>query len=457
MCSVTIGGVRSSPIFEWKEATTRLSILSALSTCARALESVALPFLLAFFLGVKEFGIWASLFSVLKLFPVVDMGVSSWSVTAQAAHGGKLRRVIGTEASRHIGIRLAWLLPLALVACYHLPTFRSDQFGGTLFAPVIVATLATAVASCANPLHSMLLFEGLGNFGFTIRTTVLRIITVVFVASLSLRFSVVACIYGWSFLTLVSNLFFFLSYYSRSNTAGSEQKSAYRNEASNFSRGSVIWTVAGILISGLDVPFVAFFDPNHIPFIFTGINSAIGASLPAIVAKEIGLSKNPSNSIYAVSRLLSRVVSFVSVLIAVALFSLQTYDRFGRGIVSNEYDSFFKICPVLICAAMIRAIGVPATSAMLGSHEHLLIRTPPIIESVASVTLSCLLGFKFGAIGVAFGTLGSSALSSVAAVQVTLRRATMLRLDRVEYLSKWRKMLWPLVTVVTLGLIMQWY
>jgi O-antigen/teichoic acid export membrane protein len=63
-----------------------------------------------------------------------------------------------------------------------------------------------------------------------------------------------------------------------------------------------------------------------------------------------------------------------------------------------------SILVVLVVGNMIRLLGVPYASVLVGTGQQRLILLSPLMEGVTNLIASVLLGMRFGAIGVAWGT-----------------------------------------------------
>jgi O-antigen/teichoic acid export membrane protein len=71
-----------------------------------------------------------------------------------------------------------------------------------------------------------------------------------------------------------------------------------------------------------------------------------------------------------------------------------------------------SILIILVIANMIRLTGTPFASILIGTGQQRLVVLTPLAEGITNLTFSIILGLKYGAIGVAWGTL----IGAVAAV-----------------------------------------
>jgi O-antigen/teichoic acid export membrane protein len=63
-----------------------------------------------------------------------------------------------------------------------------------------------------------------------------------------------------------------------------------------------------------------------------------------------------------------------------------------------------SILIVLVVGNMIRLLGVPYSSILVGTGQQRLVVLSPLMEGVSNLIASVILGMRFGAIGVAWGT-----------------------------------------------------
>jgi O-antigen/teichoic acid export membrane protein len=66
---------------------------------------------------------------------------------------------------------------------------------------------------------------------------------------------------------------------------------------------------------------------------------------------------------------------------------------------------------ILIVANMIRLVGAPYAVVMIAAGQHRYIKVSPLAEGISNFIASVILGFFYGAVGVALGTLLGSVVS----------------------------------------------
>jgi O-antigen/teichoic acid export membrane protein len=80
------------------------------------------------------------------------------------------------------------------------------------------------------------------------------------------------------------------------------------------------------------------------------------------------------------------------------------------------------ILTVLMIANMLRLMGAPYASILIGTGQQRLVIVSPFMEGVTNLFFSLLLGYKYGAIGVAWGTFIGAVVGMLANVFYNLPR-----------------------------------
>ena len=81
-----------------------------------------------------------------------------------------------------------------------------------------------------------------------------------------------------------------------------------------------------------------------------------------------------------------------------------------------------SILAILVTANMVRLSGAPYASILIGTGQQRLVIVSPIMEGVTNLIASVLLGLKYGAIGVAWGTLIGALVGLIANVFYNIAR-----------------------------------
>jgi O-antigen/teichoic acid export membrane protein len=172
-----------------------------------------------------------------------------------------------------------------------------------------------------------------------------------------------------------------------------------------------VWSFAMLLVSGVDILLVGRFQFNAVtPYsvsatlvaFIAGVQNAI---FGVIMPHAAGLSaREDSASLGGLLIAATRVGTLLLLLTGLPLIV------FAAPLIKLWIGSQFaseggKILIVLIVANVVRLTGAPYASILLGTGQQKLIVVSPLMEGVSNFIASILLGMKFGAIGVAEGTL----------------------------------------------------
>lgn len=200
-------------------------------------------------------------------------------------------------------------------------------------------------------------------------------------------------------------------------------------------------SVSMLLVGGLDILLVGRFDfPAVTPYsvcgtliaFLAGIQTAIfGVIMPR--AATLHARENPEE----LGRLLSKSTQMGALLL---LFTGLPLVAFASPIVGRWIGQQFAhlgglILIILVVANMIRLVNVPYASIVVGTGQQKLVVLPPIVEGVTNLTFSIGLGLKYGAAGVAYGTLIGAVAGSVANMTFNLSKTrTVIPVSRWSFL-----------------------
>ena len=173
----------------------------------------------------------------------------------------------------------------------------------------------------------------------------------------------------------------------------------------------VIWSFSTLLVTGLDLLFVGRFELGAlIPYalatslvnFIAGVQSAIfNAMMPhAAVLHARGDSNLLGKMVISTTRL-------GVVLLVLTGLPLLIYGRpLFRIWAGQQYaDEGHRLLIMLMAANIIRLAGMPYSVVLVASAQQRLVTLSPLMEGFTNVFASIVLGMRFGAIGVAAGTL----------------------------------------------------
>lgn len=204
-------------------------------------------------------------------------------------------------------------------------------------------------------------------------------------------------------------------------------------------KAAAIWTISGAFISNLDIPLVGRFAPEALGeysiclsggLLVAGLHTAL---ISPIVARSANHSDNLdvlTSWIVSVARRTNLMMGLcVSALIAGAVV-LQPLLRF------SDRQRFIHIFVLLSGAQLSRILAGPYCAALLGTGDHKRVVLSPILEAVMNTAASVVLGLRFGATGVAAGTLLGAILSLTLHIGYNMKRTTQVPINPREYLCR---------------------
>ena len=211
-------------------------------------------------------------------------------------------------------------------------------------------------------------------------------------------------------------------------------------ELLRFSSSLMVWSLAGFLVAGLDLTLVGHFQFQSVGFysicsyfvaILIGINAAVcGALMTPIAALH---AAGEIDRIRAVTLRVTRAINYVNLVLTV--FALIFGHTVLRAWVGSSYaDPAVPILDVLAVANTIRLIPSAYASMLIATGQQRHGVAQGVCEGVVNLVSSLILGSRYGAIGIAMGTL----IGAIAGVSwtwaYTLKRAVEFPFSRYEFI-----------------------
>jgi O-antigen/teichoic acid export membrane protein len=201
-----------------------------------------------------------------------------------------------------------------------------------------------------------------------------------------------------------------------------------------------IWSIAMLLITGLDLTLVAIFQYPAVAYyavtaslvtFLSGLQNAVFSALmpAAAVLHARGDSQSLGRMMIRSSRYGAFLLLFTGlplVLFAAPILRLWVGQSFA------EQGSKYLI--VLILANIVRLFVTPYAVALIGTGQQRLVMFSPIAEGVTNLIASLVLGYFLGAIGVAYGTLCGAVVGALLHMLYNMPRTTEIRFAMREYL-----------------------
>jgi O-antigen/teichoic acid export membrane protein len=211
-----------------------------------------------------------------------------------------------------------------------------------------------------------------------------------------------------------------------------------------------VWSGASLCISGLDVVIVGHYDFAQTGYysIATLPNNLMVALLTAMLsplipsASALGIRKTPAEMANVLARA-ARYASFFLLLSGMPLIvgGRTILHLWVGGSYAQHTVGYLRI---LVAANTIRYMFAPYSTMIVGLGRQKAASASCIVEAIVNLGSSILLAQRFGAIGVAYGTLLGAIVGVVVHVQVSMRNTRQhVAIAPAHYLMEavWKPML----------------
>lgn len=419
-------GVSATPI---AAGFARNSMGSLLRTASGAFLALLLPPLLIRRLGTEPYGVWAIGVEIGTYLALLDLGALSamghfTAGLADEDDEGR-GRVVSTMLAVQCALVAAGAVVLvALVACVPLIWSRMpDRLVGEarwtlglIGASSLLSLLATALSGYFLAIHRVVVPAAI-TFGS-------RAIGAVAVAVLALRGGGIAELaVAWAVATVVGHVAIGVAFgrlripVRRTLVAG---PLARRMVA--FCGAYGVWTLAAVLVTGLDTTIVARLDFSAVaPYAAAAgavavLTAVYGSALAPLVPLSARLAATGRTD--ELDDVFLRLVRWgAAAVVTTGAFAVLACPPILRAWLGGATAArSVPLLQVLVAANALRLLTFPYPVVLFGTGEHRRARWTPLIEGVVNVAASAVLGMAIGPIGVAVGTL----LGSVACVSVHL-------------------------------------
>jgi len=211
-------------------------------------------------------------------------------------------------------------------------------------------------------------------------------------------------------------------------------------ELSSYCLSLTVWSFATLLVLGLDVTLVGFFDfrsvayyavaATVITFILGLQNAIFGALLPVAAVLD---ARGNTSELGAILVSTTRYGMFL--LLASGVPLLLAAGPVLSAWVGPEYAIHASvILRVLVIANIIRLSAVPYANLLVGTGQQRLVTISPLVEGFSNLVVSVILGALWGAVGVAVGTVVGSAVGILCNFLYNMPRSSRIAATRFDYL-----------------------
>jgi O-antigen/teichoic acid export membrane protein len=189
-----------------------------------------------------------------------------------------------------------------------------------------------------------------------------------------------------------------------------------------------VWSISMLFISGIDLVLVGRFDFSAVtPY---AVSATLVSFLGGIQVAVFGVIMPHAAGLYVQqnSRALGNLLVKTTRLgVLLLLLTGLPLIAFAAPIIKIWIGAQFAqaggpILTILVIANMVRLTGVPYANILVGTGQQRLVIVSPLMEGVTNLVASILLGLKFGAIGVAWGTLVGAVAAVLANIFYNLPR-----------------------------------
>lgn len=207
--------------------------------------------------------------------------------------------------------------------------------------------------------------------------------------------------------------------------------------------GTAVWQLAMLLIAGFDILIVSRVDFLSVPgysialsflvFLTGSISAVVSPCLPRFAA-ELGQPNHGQFKPLFVNYQTRLLKIMGAILVVLLLIPNSLWDL----LLKDSASAFIQVFAVLLVATCIRFITVLYTLAVVSANMQHKVILSPLLEGITNLTLSIVLGYWLGAIGVAIGTLiGAAVCLGFHSLYNIPRTQQSIPLNRLAILFPW--------------------
>ena len=415
-----------------------------------ALVAIALPPFLSRMMSPQSYGAWLLVLQLAALVGYLDFGIQTavGRFVAYANERGDSQhrdRIVSTSFAA-LTIAGATAILASLVVATFLPEiFRQMPGGLTTDARVALVLVAGSLAIGLPASVFNGIFVGLQRYEVPA-----AIIGVSRILSAVLVVVVVKAAGGLILMGLTVALVNLGSYvmqywmYRRATPAYRISKGMVskteRRELFDYCLSLSIWSFAMLLVSGLDVSLVGYFQFDAVAYyavaaslitFFAGVqNAAFTAMVPSTAVMQ---ARGDGKALGCMMITATRYGTLLLLIVGIPLiFGANRILTLWVGSLYAEHG--VRILQVLAAANIIRLSAAPYIMALVGTGQQRLVILTPLLEGLANLLASLLLGYEFGALGVAVGTFVGSLVGFGGNIVYNMPRTTGFEFTIANYL-----------------------
>jgi O-antigen/teichoic acid export membrane protein len=403
------------------------------------LISLVLPHFLVHHMGTAEYSAWVLILQLSAYVNFLDLGLQTaiGKFVAEyhaAGNASAARKTVSTAFTVMLGAALLGALAIFGMV-WQVPRIFA-QMPGALVADLRSGLLAVGMSvAFALPFGVFLAtFTGLQEYGFpTVLIAASRIVsTIGLITLLLMHGSLVQMALLMAACNIATALLQFAGWKRyASNRIGFELFGFDKRTSSRLLEYCgilTIWTIGSLLISGIDTAIVGHFDYKNTGyyaiassatnFMLLLVSNLMGPLLPAISSLQVERTPREFGGVLVTATRLS--TALLCMLGIPLLFLGFPLLRIWVGV---QYASHALVyLEVLVAANIVRQLAYPYALMVVGLGQQRFATVSPVLEAIVNLVFSILLARRYGAIGVAIGTLIGAFAGVIAHLVVSMPR-----------------------------------
>jgi O-antigen/teichoic acid export membrane protein len=417
---------------------------------AAAVMALLLPPILVRHMGSVVFGVWALVLQIAAYINYLDLGLQ----TAVGRYVAFTTETRNTEARDGIfstalaglsiaaGLGIVLVLLAAVAAHWIFPAVPSALIGPMRWATVIVG-ISMALGLPASAFNGV--FVGLQKYE-------IPALTVGGAKLLSAIGLIVAALEGKSLVSMAiilgaTNIASYAVQYGVLRRILPDLRFRLKlirrrtiRELSGYCFSLSVWSLSMLMVNGFDLILVGRFQfsavapyavaATAITFLAGMQNSVFGVIMPHAATLQARENSDALGQLLLSSTRLSVLLLLATglplIVFASSILRIWIGPQFALG-GSN-------ILTILVIANMVRLTSIPYASILIGTGQQRLVTVSPLMEGITNFFFSIVLGYRYGAIGVAWGTLIGSVMAVLANILYNMKRTrTSIHISRYRY------------------------
>lgn len=235
----------------------------------------------------------------------------------------------------------------------------------------------------------------------------------------------------------------------------------YTKEIASYSVALTVWFAGMLMVSGLDLSIVGIFDYSATAYyaVATTLTNFVVQTQGAIFSALLPASAvlNARGDAQRLGTLLISSTRYGTLILLSMGLPLVLFGRvILRAWVGTQYAQHSLLfMQILVLANVVRLTGVPYATLLLGTGEQGKVLLSPLAEGITNLSTSVLAAWRFGAIGVAVGTLIGSFVSIGLHLLYNMPRTSSIAIARSLLIKQ--GLLRPLLCAVPAGIAYVFY